>query len=144
MAKSKKYMKQALILLMSFVLFVNCKNKNEDTKAIQNQSSSENTVKKDDGLTLLKGEFIYYADAAVLETPTEIYGVVIDENMHKLDEQVQPYKKLPTDMVPVEIKGKIIPKPDNEEGWPLRIEIKEIIKVSKPNLEDNNVVTLGK
>lgn len=144
LAKSKKYMKRVLILLMSLVLFVNCKNKNEDTKAIKNQSSSESTVQTDDGLTLLKGEFIYYADAAVLETPTEIYGVVIDDNMHELDKQVQAYKTQATDMVPVEIKGKIIPKPDNEEGWPLRIEIKEIIKVSKPNLEDNNVVTLGK
>ena len=64
--------------------------------------------------------------------------------MHELDKQVQPYKKLDTDMVPVEIKGKIFPKPENEEGWPFRVEIKEIVKVSKPKAGDNNVVTLGK
>ena len=137
-------MKQVLIVLVTFAMLFNCKNKKEDTKTIQEPSSLEKPATEVSGLTLLKGEFIYYADAAVLETPSEIYGVVIDNKMHELDKQVQPYKKLPTDMVPVEIKGKIIPKPDNEEGWPFRVEIKEIIKVSKPNLEDNNVVTLGK
>lgn len=137
-------MKQVLIVLVTFAMLFNCKNKKEDTKITQEPSSTEKVATEANGLTLLKGEFIYYADAAVLETPTEIYGVVIDDNMHELDKQVQPYKKLPTDMVPVEIKGKIVPKPDNEEGWPFRVEIKEIVKVSKPNLEDNNVVTLGK
>jgi hypothetical protein len=137
-------MKQVLIVLVTFAMLFNCKNKKEDIKITQEPSSTEKMATEANGLTLLKGEFIYYADAAVLETPTEIYGVVIDEKMHELDKQVQPYKKLPTDMVPVEIKGKIVPKPDNEEGWPFRVEIKEIVKVSKPNLEDNNVVTLGK
>ena len=45
-------------------------------------------------------------------------------------------------MVPVEIRGKIIPKPENEEGWPLRVEIKEILNISKPKSEDN-IVKLG-
>lgn len=137
-------MKQVLIVLMTMAMVFNCKNKKEDTKTVRKQSSAENTVKKDDGLTLLKGEFIYYADAAVLETQSKIYGVVIDDKMHELDKQVQPYKTQATDMVPVEIKGKIIPKPDHEEGWPYRVEIKEIVKVSKPKAEDNKVVILGK
>ena len=47
------------------------------------------TEKQNDGLTLLKGEFIYFADAAVLQTHREVYGVVIDEKMHELDKQVQ-------------------------------------------------------
>ncbi|MEC3906528.1 hypothetical protein VOI54_05830 [Tamlana sp. 2201CG12-4] len=99
---------------------------------------------KDDNLTILKGDFIYYADAAVLQTPTEIYGVIIDEKMHELDKQVQSYKKETTDMVPVEIRGKIIPKPKNEEGWPFRVEIKEILNISKPSPEKNNIIKLGK
>ena len=64
--------------------------------------------------------------------------------MKELNTQVQKYKNQATDMVPVEIKGKLIPKPDSEEGWPYRIEIKEILAISKPKLEDNNTVTLGK
>ena len=74
----------------------------------------------------------------LLKTESEVYGVVINKKMHKLNKQVQPYKSQVTDMVPVEIKGKIIPKPDNEEGWPYRIEIKEIVHISKPKFEDNN------
>jgi hypothetical protein len=46
-------------------------------------------------------------------------------------------------MVPVEIRGKIIPKPENEEGWPFRVEIKEILNVSKPNPQKNEVIKVG-
>ena len=63
--------------------------------------------------------------------------------MHELDKQVQQYKIETTDMVPVEIRGKIIPKPENEEGWPFRIEIKEILNVSKPKPEDNAIIKIG-
>jgi hypothetical protein len=56
--------------------------------------------------------------------------------MHELDKLAQQYKKEPTDYVSVEIRGEIIPKPENEEGWPYRIDIKEIIKVSKSQNED--------
>tara|TARA_R110000868_G_scaffold100524_5_gene276347 strand:+ start:8877 stop:9296 length:420 start_codon:yes stop_codon:yes gene_type:complete len=138
-------MKRALYLICILAI-ISCK---KATKSITDSQiiSSDNSVKtinQNDGLTILKGDFIYYADAAVLQTPTEVYGVVIDEKMKELNTQVQKYKNQATDMVPVEIKGKLIPKPDSEEGWPYRIEIKEILAISKPKLEDNNTVTLGK
>jgi uncharacterized lipoprotein NlpE involved in copper resistance len=128
-----------LILLLVVIAFVGCKNNNkteEKTTAIENL---EKTEKQNDGLTLLKGEFIYYADAAVLQTHSEIYGVILNEKMQELNEQVQQYKTKVTDMVPVEIRGKITPKPENEEGWPFRVEIKEILNVIKPNPESNEI-----
>ena len=133
------------ILLFSLVLtaFLSCKNESKKEDNI-NIDSDEKTSKQSDGLTLLKGDFIYYSDAAVLQTHADVYGVVIDNKMHELNKQVQQYKKEATDMVPVTIRGKIVPKPENEEGWPFRVEIKEILNVSKPNPEDNNVVKLGK
>ena len=73
----------------------------------------------------------------------EVYGVVIDEKMHQLNTQVQQYKVDITDMVPVEVRGEITPKPEGEEGWPYLIEIKEILNVSKPNPKDNQVITVG-
>jgi uncharacterized lipoprotein NlpE involved in copper resistance len=133
-----------LILLLVVIAFVGCKNNNkteEKTTAIENL---EKTEKQNDGLTLLKGEFIYYADAAVLQTHSEIYGVILNEKMQELNEQVQQYKTKVTDMVPVEIRGKITPKPENEEGWPFRVEIKEILNVIKPNPESNEIITIGK
>lgn len=137
-------MKKLLLCFLVLTTFISCKNesKTDQKKEILTADTPDKTAKQKDGLTLLKGAFIYYADAAVLQTHTEIYGVVIDEKMHELDKQVQMYKKEATSMVPVEIRGKIIPKPENAEGWPFRIEIKEILKISKPKLEDN-VVKLG-
>ena len=61
--------------------------------------------------------------------------------MHELDKLAQQYKKEPTDYVSVEIRGEIIPKPENEEGWPYRINIKEILNVSKSQI-DNEVIKL--
>jgi hypothetical protein len=127
-------MKKIVFITLVLTAFISCKNETK-SKELDSANNEE--------LTLLKGEFIYYADAAILQTATEIYGVVIDAKMHELDKQAQVYKKESTDMVPVEIKGKVVPKPENEEGWPFRVEIKDIIKVSKPNPE-NNVVKIGK
>lgn len=138
-------MKKAFLLL-AVIAFVGCKNdpKSKESSTSEKDDSLERTEKQSDGLTLLKGEFIYYADAAVLQTHREVYGVVIDEKMHELNEQVKQYKIADTDMVPVEIRGKIVPKPENEEGWPFRVEIKEILKVSKPDPNSGEMITIGK
>lgn len=131
-------MKNIILLLVFFMALTSCKNDSKSDKqsdSIENQD--EKTTKQNDGLVLLKGEFVYFADAAVLQTnSSSIYGVVINEKMHELDKLAQQYKTEPTDYVSVEIRGEIIPKPENEEGWPYRIDIKEIIKVSKSQNED--------
>lgn len=138
-------MKKIILLALVLSAFINCKkdSKTNTEKEIISVDNSEKTEKQNDGLTLLKGDFIYFSDAAVLQTHREVYGVVIDEKMHELNKQVQQYKIETTDMVPVEIRGKIIPKPEDEEGWPYRIEIKEILNVSKPKPEDNTVIKIG-
>ncbi len=139
-------MKKTILLVLVLSVFISCKNDSKTTeeKEIISADSPEKTAKQNDGLTLLKGDFIYFADAAVLQTHKEVYGVIIDEKMHELNKLVQQYKIETTDMVPVEIRGKIIPKSENEEGWPFNVEIKEILKVSKPNPEANEVITIGK
>lgn len=136
-------MKKIFFISCIFMAFISCKNDSKSESKEQDGSDSEETTKQNDGLTILKGEFIYYTDAAVLQTSKEIYGVVIDEKMYELEKQVKAYKKEPTDMVPVEIRGKIIPKPANEEGWPFRIEIKEILNVYQPKQQDTDVVKLN-
>ena len=139
-------MKKIIVLLIITIAFISCKNdsKVNTEKEIIPKDGVTKTAKQSDGLTLLKGDFIYFADAAVLQTHREVYGVVIDKKMHELNELVKQYKVETTDMVPVEIRGKIIPKPENEEGWPYRVEIKEIITVSKPKPQDNEVIKVGK
>lgn len=125
-----------LILIVCLTAFIACKT---DKKEVATQ-----TVEETSSYQVLKGSYLYYADAAILQTPTEVYGVVLDENSVALDKKVTPYKVLDTDMVPVEIKGEIIPKSEGEEGWPLKVKIVEILKVTKPTPEKNDVITLGK
>ena len=140
-------MKKILLLLLGVIVLTNCKNdsKEENVKTSTETidvDSPERTEKQSDGLTMLKGDFVYYADAAVLQTHKEVYAVVIDDKMHELDELAKKYKKQPTDYVTVVIRGKITPKPEGEEGWPFRVEIKEVVDISASDPESNNVVKL--
>tara|TARA_R110002111_G_scaffold132611_3_gene198284 strand:- start:2490 stop:2900 length:411 start_codon:yes stop_codon:yes gene_type:complete len=131
-----------LIVIIALVMF-SCKNetKTSDVNLEENRAKSYD---QNDGLVTLKGEFVYYGDAAVLQTPKEIYGVVIDDNLQLLDQQVKPFKKEATDMVPVTIRVRKFKKPEGEEGWPFRVEIKEILKVEAPNPESKDVIKLAK
>ena len=131
-------MKNIIITFLIVIAFTSCKNdKNSEGNLEQVENQKENTSKQDESLVLIKGEFVYFADAAVLQTnSSSIYGVVINEKMHELNKFAQQYKKEPTDYVSVEIRGEIIPKPENEEGWPYRINIKEILSVNKSQTED--------
>ena len=139
-------MKKALLLVLSLIVLSNCKNdsKSEDTKNTEtiDVDSPDRTSKQSDGLTLLKGEFVYYADAAVLQTHREVYAVIVDDKMEELNDMADKYKKEATDYVTIEIRGEITPKPANEEGWPYRVAIKEILKVTPSNPEANDVVKL--
>ncbi|MBT8261034.1 MAG: hypothetical protein KJN82_06950 [Bacteroidia bacterium] len=134
-------MKKSIVLLFAFFVIVSCKN-NTNSSVTSESDIHEKTETQNDNLTLLNGEFLYYADAAILQTKNEIYGVIINEKMHELHDKIKVYKEEDTDMVPVEIKGIIVPKPENEEGWEFRVDIKEILKVSKPNKENNQVIKL--
>ncbi len=86
---------------------------------------------------------MYYADAAVLQTQNEIYGVVIDDAVHKLNAQAKLIKKEPTDMVTVTVKAKPFKKAEGEEGWENKLEIKEIIMVEAPKTNDQSVIKIG-
>ena len=77
----------------------------------------------------LTGEFLFYDDAAVLNTGSEIYGVVVDDKLHELHVQALTVQKDSFDMVQVYIKG-VISENSNEEGWPQVVTVKEIDSVA--------------
>lgn len=136
-------MKKIFLILITITALMACKNDAKtEPQEVTTDASQQRTEKQGDGLTLLKGEFIYYADAAVLQTHREMYAVIIDDKMHELDNMAKPFKKEATDFVQVEIRGKITPRPENEEGWDYRVEIKEILNV-KAAEKSNEVVKLG-
>jgi len=137
-------MKNIYITLILMLSFLGCKNESNMSSSGSNNETytQEKTISQSDGLTLLKGEFIYYADASVLQTQQQMYGVVIDEKMHELNLMAKNFKNEDTDFVEVEIRGKITPKPKDEEGWDYRVEIKEIVNV-KAVSKSSDVVKLG-
>ncbi|KJD31676.1 hypothetical protein PK35_13015 [Tamlana nanhaiensis] len=138
-------MKKTVFAVLILIVFIGCKNekkselKQESPTTIETNNSR--TAKQSDGLTLLKGEFVYFGDAAVLQTHAEIYGVFITDKMLELDAMAKPYKNQPTDMVEVTIRGKVTNKKDEKILWENKVEIIEILKVEAPK-SDNNVVNL--
>ena len=141
-------MKKVVALLIIFSVIISCKeDKKTDVDTTQDDQTiiadDGKTLKQGDGLIAIHGDFIYYADAAVLKTPTKMYGVVVNEKMQELQKQVEAFKKEDTDMIPVTIRGRMFKKDTNEEGWEDRIEIKEILKVLPPNPEANDVIKIG-
>jgi hypothetical protein len=132
-------MKKIIFLLQISLVFTSCK---EDKAAkINTETSVENT---NDGFTLLEGNFVYYEDAAVLQTPTSIFGVILNENTMQLAKEAKAFQKEATDMVKVRIKGLIEKKPEDTEGCDYNINIKKIISVEALNAKDNEVIKLEK
>lgn len=123
------------------VCFSSCKN--EAKPEVNLEENRAKSYDQNDGLITMKGEYVYFDNAAVFQTKSELYGVVVDENMHRLEEQVKPFKKEPTDMVPVTVRVRKFEKPEGEEGWQYRIEIKEILKVETPNPNKEDVIKLA-
>ncbi|WP_034060740.1 hypothetical protein [Lacinutrix jangbogonensis] len=137
-------MKKILILLLTLTVFTNCKNDTKPETPAVTSEGSEKTIKQNDGLTLLSGEFSYYADAAVLQVGnSSIYGVVLNDKMHELHNLGKEYRTESTDGILVQVRGKITPKKEGEEGWPYTIDIQEIISV-KEQATKNEVIKIGK
>ncbi|WP_159022400.1 hypothetical protein [Formosa sp. L2A11] len=128
-------MKNTFILLLCFTLFVSCKSENKS-------ASESSSTALNHAVQVITGNFVYYADAAVLQTKDDIYGVLINAKMHELNTKAKVFKKESTDMIPVEIKGIIKSKPEGVEGWPLQIEITDIITVSEPKAQDENTIKI--
>ena len=89
----------------------------------------------------ITGEFLFYDNAAVLNTGSEIYGVVLDDKLHELHAQALTLQKDSFDMVQVYIKGVISENP-KEEGWPEVITLKEIDSVAPPVPLTNQMIEI--
>ncbi len=130
-------MKKLSLLLLTVITLIGCKNDEKKDNNLDDQINQTDVVQ-------MTGNFIYYADAAVFQTKSELYGVVDNDKTMDLIVQAEPLKNESTDEVVATLKVRITKKPENEEGWENRIEIIEIIKVSKANQNDNSIIKLGK
>lgn len=137
-------MKHKTILLLSFLAIISCKKegKNQENKTLDNTNNIELTEKQNNGLITLKGKFIFYDGAGVIQTNTQIYGVLPNSKVNELNTLAQQYKNQPTDMVQVEIRGHISNQKNDTILWENKIEIIEILNVSPENTS-NNIIKLG-
>lgn len=126
-------MKKIFFLIFILMVFVSCKN--DPNAPVGGEESHDQLEVRE-----LTGNFTYYADAAVLQTPSELFGVVEDEKSKELLKRTEPLKDHPTDEVKVTLKVKVHKKPEHEEGWENRVEIIDIITVSK--VDQNTIIKL--
>ena len=115
-----KHMKKIGLLILLTLVF-GCKN------------SSKN-------LTLLKGSYIYFDDAAVLQTNNEVYGVFMNAKALELNQRAEQEKTSPTDVIYVELKGVISTDEDDKIKWEKKFDIKEIVSVSRTKKERNTLI----
>jgi len=134
-------MKKLNLIIILCLALVACKSENNQSDT--NKEDTSKSYNQNDGFITMRGDFVYYADAAVLQTSNEIYGVVIDENLKALNKQTEAFKKEPTDMVPVTVRVRKFEKEEGEDGWQYRVEIKEIIKVEAPDPNKKDVIKLA-
>ena len=128
-------MKKIVFLLFMSAAIFSCKDDKKVDASERDDTSNP--------VTQVTGNFMYYDDAAVFQTKNELFGVVSNEKLEDLILQSETLKDEPSDEVTVILKVKKSKKPENEEGWDNRIEIMEIVKVSKANPADNNIIKLG-
>lgn len=124
-------MKKRIAILFITVLLTSCKN---DSKASVSIEEAEKTAVRQ-----VSGFFTYYADAAVFQTPNELFGVIGNKKAQELIEMAEPLKSHFTDEVAVTLNVKTVKKPEGEEGWEYRIEIIDIINVSKVEQKDEDI-----
>jgi hypothetical protein len=126
---------------------LSCKNENksnETEKTTTEKKGYTESVTVGNTYETFSGMFLYLESekAAVFQTAgSQMYGVVVDDQMLALNEQCKTYKKQEHDMVPVIIRG--IKKANTiENAWKEVIEIKEIVSVQKPNDSNDGTIII--
>ncbi len=138
-------MKKIIISTFCLVVLFSCKKevKTETSNETISTDTEERTAKQSDGLTLLKGDYVYHGGAAVLQTHAEIYGVLPTHKFDALNEKAEAFKTESTDMVQIEIRGKITKQKHAKILWENKVEVMEILNVKPLPKEDNNIIKLG-
>ena len=129
-------MKTTLAILFVAALFISCKS---DAKAPVSIDDSQDELSARE----ISGNFTHFGDAAIFQTKSELFGVVENEKMQELIKIAAPLKDAPTDEVKATLKVKVVKKPEQDEGWENRIEIIDIINVSKVDQKDSDIIKLG-
>ena len=116
-------MKTYKILILFLLISFGCDFK-------QNKVVSNEVVEtKNNDLIILSGDYVFYNNAAVLQTNKNVYGIIINEKVNELNEKLSSIKKDEFDFIPVILKGRLKNKDKNDEGWSVKLEITEIVEI---------------
>ncbi|MEM9679968.1 MAG: hypothetical protein AAF901_06560 [Bacteroidota bacterium] len=135
-------MRNTVFVCLMMILTASCKN--ETQTEVKSEEAFSKSYDQNDGLVTMRGDFIYMAkdNAAVLQTKSDIYGVIVNDKMHELNTKVAEYKNQETDMVPVTVRVK---RSESTEAntWKYKVEIKDILKVEAPAEDKDDVIKLS-
>jgi len=116
-------MKIYKILILFLLITFSCDSKQD--KVVSN----EVVETKNNDLIILSGDYVFYNNAAVLQTNKNVYGIIINEKVNELNEKLSSIKKDEFDFIPVILKGRLKNKDKNDEGWSVKLEITEIVEI---------------
>lgn len=96
--------------------------------------------KSSDNLTTIEGNYIYFDDAAVLQTKDDIYGVFLTEKALELNQKSEATKSSPADYIVVKVKGIVSTEQDEKILWDKKLEIIEIVSITSKKEADNTLI----
>lgn len=133
-----------VLVLLTIIALISCKN--ETKTEVNLEENRAKSYDQNDGFITMTGEFVFDSkqNAAVFEASNgTIYGVIIDDNMHILNEKVKPFKTDEYTSVPVTVRVNRIKNTDQNILWDNIIEIKDILKVEAPKENKKDVIKLS-
>lgn len=126
-------MKKLIFIIAILTLGVACENEPEIKPEIKVEATEKDSIQN------YQGNFISVGTDAVLKGENFVYQVKMDSMANILKESLKEYQLDNTNIVPVEVKGKVI---DNKvkKGYSKVIEIREIVEIfAKKQLENTEL-----
>lgn len=125
---------KALSILLIFSLMACQKAENQDATNKEKKVSVEATrIYKAE--KMIKGEFIYLDNLAVLKGEDFIYGIKMNDKANELIKKTNQVKRDSFDMIPVTLTGEIT-KSEEKNTWDEWLTIEEIVEVKAPQKQE--------
>ena len=97
--------------------------------------------KRTENFTVIEGNYIFFDDAAVLQTSNEIYGVYLNNKTFELNEKLKELNLEQSDEIITKLKGIISTEKHEKILWEKKIEIIEIIKISTKKQRNKTLIS---
>ena len=126
-------MKKIIFIIAILAVGVSCENEPEIKPEIKAEATEKDSIHN------YQGNFISVGNDAVLKGENFVYQVKMDSMTNTLKETMKEYQLEDINIVPVEVKGKVI---DNKvkTGYSKVIEIREIVEIFARKQSENTEI----